>query len=155
MNELESVADKEELYRSVRANLDFDEYYHDDDGNLIITRKAFKDRNKEPSVDRAILINSDPKNSKKSDDDGIVTIVACDVRKIGDIITKKDDHETIQHTVDITPDPTDDNEAHALITVDPKFFGSDKKQKKAFKLLRIALARLATKNGWTIEPDLS
>ncbi len=30
---------------------------------------------------------------------------------------------------------------------------SKSKQKNAFKLLQIALATLATKNGWTIEPS--
>ncbi len=41
-----------------------------------------------------------------------------------------------------------------LNIVKPELFGSQNKQKKAFSLLQIALARLATKNGWTLEPNL-
>ena len=51
------------------------------------------------------------------------------------------------------PKPKEYNKAHAQVIVNPKFFGSNNKQKKAFKLLRISLARLATERGWTIPPN--
>jgi hypothetical protein len=45
------------------------------------------------------------------------------------------------------------NPAHSQIIVKPEFFGSKSKQDKVFKLLQRALARLATENGWTLEPQ--
>ena len=146
------VSDEEELYRNVRKELDNEEYYFDENtGKLEIRGKAFLDPDKQPSVDRAKLRNFDPKESRIGKGDGIVSLFAKDVRQIGDV---KGDGNII-HAVDIKPDRTEDNEAHALITVQPEFFGSNNKQNKTFKLLRIALARLATENGWTLEPEIS
>ena len=36
--------------------------------------------------------------------------------------------------------------------INPEFFDSESKQKKVFKFLRKALARLATAHGWTLRP---
>lgn len=147
------VSDKEELYRSVRKDINADEYRYDD-GELVITSQAFRDSQREPSVDRAKLRDFDPNKSRIDKGDGVVSLIAKDVRQIGDVKSKTENDET-KHAVDIKPDPVSNNEAHALITVQPEFFGSQSKQKKSFKLLRIALARLATENGWTIEPKIS
>lgn len=149
------VSDEEELYRSVRGDLDLDEYRYDEStGELVITDRAFRDKGKEPSVDRATLRDFDPNKSRIGEGDGIVSLIARDVRQIGDVKSKKEDNE-IKHAVDIKPDPIESNDAHALITVQPEFFGSENKQKKSFKLLRKALARLATENGWTLAPEVS
>lgn len=150
------VSDEEELYRSVRKDINADEYRYDENtGELVITSQAFRDSQREPSVDRAKLRDFDPNKSRIGEGDGVVSLIAKDVRQIGDVKSKNTDDE-IEHAVDIKPDPTSDNEAHALITVQPEFFGSDEKKKgKSFKLLRKALARLATENGWTLEPEIS
>lgn len=143
------ISNEEWLYRSIR-NQESECFYNDDD-QLIITRDAFRDINKEPSVDRAKLRNFDPSLSQLSKTDGVVSINTGRVRSIGEIKTKTENDGTV-HSVDAVYEPTLENLSHSKITVEPKFFGSDNKQKKAFKLLRIALAKLATENGWILEP---
>ena len=152
------VSDEEDLYRRVRASLSEDEdeyYYNEHDDRPIITRNAFRDRDKEPSVDRAKLKSFNPHLSKINESDGIVTLVTRDVRGIGDVVTITEDETKVEHAVDVQPDPEEDNEANALIGVLPEFLGSKSKQKNVFKLLRISLARLATENGWTVPPSTS
>ncbi|GJL62988.1 MAG: hypothetical protein NPIRA04_16420 [Nitrospirales bacterium] len=150
------VSDDEELYRNVRGALTDDEYFHDPHtGQLIITAQAFRDRKKEPSVDRAKLRDYNPDLSRMAGS-GIVSLITEDVRAIGTVQTKSPDGQTFQHAVDVEAAPIPSkNEAHALITVSPEFFGSEAKQKHAFSLLRRALATLASKNGWTLEPNKS
>lgn len=154
MDEDNLISDEEELYRSVRSQTEFTEYFYDDFGQLKITEDAFRDRNKEPSVDRAKLRDFNPALSKLSETDGIVSLIKKDVRSIGEVETRGEVNN-ISHAVDVIYVPIfakPENLAHSQITVEPKFFGSENKQKKAFKLLRIALARLATQSGWKLEP---
>lgn len=147
------VSDDEELYRNVRGKLADDEYFYDSHtGQLIITPKAFLDRKKEPSVDRAKLRGFNPAQSRMAGS-GIVSLGTQDVRHIGTVKTNDPDEKTVKHAVDVKPAPIpSENEAHALITVNPEFFGSENKQTKAFSLLRKALAMLASRNGWTLKP---
>jgi len=147
------VSDDEELYRNVRGKLTEDEYFYDPHtGRLIITAQAFRDKKKEPSVDRAKLRDFNPEQSRIPGS-GIVSLVTEDVRHIGMVETKDPAGKTVKHAVDVEAAPIpSENEAHALITVKPEFFGSGNKQTKAFALLRKALATLASKNGWTLEP---
>ena len=152
MNSSEPVQDDEELYRNVRGKLE-DKEYSIQDGKLIIEYHAFWDSSLKPSVDRAELKNHDPASSLLSNTNGIVSINAGDVRAIGTVKTKHKNEVIANHAIDVIPDPTDENPAHALIVVRPEFFDSKSKQKNAFKLLQIALATLATKNGWTLKPS--
>lgn len=145
------VSDEEELYRSVRRE-QADEYFYDStNGQLIIESKAFLDRNKEPSVDRAMLKGFDPRKSRIGENDGVVSLITGEVRQIGDVVSNVPDGSKLNHAIDVIAKPEPQNEAHALIVVQPAYFPSDKKD-KAFKLLRKALARLATQRGWTLEP---
>ena len=152
MDNSEHVQDDEELYRSVRGKLE-DKEYSIRKGKLIIEAAAFQDRYKQPSVDRAKLIDYDPALSQKSETDGIISIRASEIRAIGTVKTRISNGNVDDHAVDVVPDPTCENPAHAKIIVKPEFWGSNSKQRNAFKLLRIALAKLATKNGWIIEPS--
>ena len=149
------VSDEEELYRNVRGE-GADEYYYDEaTGDLVIESKAFLDPRKEPSVDRAKLRNFDPEQSRLNEENGIVTLITREVRHIGDVETNDDRGKQVKHAVDVSPDRISGNEAHALIVVEPDFFGTESKKNRAFKLLRKALARLATQRGWTLEPRSS
>lgn len=151
----EFVSDEEKLYRNVRGE-GSDEYYYDPTtGHLKIESKAFLDQQKEPSVDRAKLKNFDPQKSRIGKEDGIVTIITQEVRQIGDVVTNDNEGKKVNHAVDVNPDPIPENAAHARIIVVPEFFGSQSKKYKVFRLLRIALARLATQRGWTLEPKNS
>ena len=158
MNCSDPVQDDEELYRNVRGKLENKEYSIQD-GKVIIDRHAFWDPAKEfssksPSVDRAKLLNFEPASALLCKTNGIVSINAGDVRAIGTVKTKHENKVIADHAVDVIPDPTCDNPAHAIIIVKPELLGSKNKQRNAFSLLQIALAKLATKNGWTLEPNL-
>ena len=61
-------------------------------------------------------------------------------------------YSSVNHLVDVFHDPTPQRQSHAIINVNPEFFDSESKQKKVFKFLQKALARLATINGWTLRP---
>lgn len=152
----EDIDDNEELYRNVRGEEDADEYQIDrNTGRLRFTSQAFLDRKTTPSVDRAKLRNYEPRLSLISDSNGIASLIAEEVRSIGNVKSKDDKGKEIHHAVDVLHDPNPpedrENDAHSLIIVDPKFLSSDK-QGKAFKLMRKALAILATKRGWTLDP---
>lgn len=160
MDKAERVQDDEELYRNVRGGADSGEYFYDTVGKLRIQPEAFRDRSKKPSVDRAKLLDFDPSrallpktNLEKAN--GIVSLMASDVRAITDVITKTEE-EIVVHAIDVVPVPTDDRPAHAEITVDPDYFGSRNKQRNTFKDLQKALARrasdIAAENGWTLPP---
>ncbi|MYC74275.1 hypothetical protein F4X10_00680 [Candidatus Poribacteria bacterium] len=152
MNSREPVQDDEKLYRNVRGKLE-DNEYSIQDGKLRIEYHAFWDSSKKPSVDRAKLKGCDPTSALLSKTNGIVSVKASDVRAIGAVKTRHQNEVIADHAVDVIPDPTDENPAHAIIVVKPEFFDSKSKQRNAFKLLQIALAELATKNGWTLEPS--
>ena len=155
MDKNKSVRNDEELYRSVRGELKAEEYIIEN-GKFRIRQNAFRDGKKEPSVDRAELNQSNPCLSKKSDTDGIVSLMTAEVRDIGTVTTS-----VVVHTVDVTYDPYPKSDpkncAHSYISVDPDFcdpiFDTNSKRDRTFERLKVALARLATKNGWTLEPS--
>lgn len=139
-----SIWDDEELYRSVRNELGVEYIYYE--GKLRIRSDAFRDLNKKPSVDRAKLKEFSPFCSKLSDTDGIVSLIARDVRS----------RKIVGHVVDVIyePNPESDpeNYAHSQIVVDPEFFGTNSRKERTFYKLRRSLARLATERGWTLAP---
>ena len=162
MDKNDSIRNDEELYRSVRGKLEAEEYIVER-GKLRIRSNAFRDKSKKPSVDRAELKGSNPCLSKRNDTDGIVSLITADVRAIGEVKTRVQDADVVVHSVDVIydPNPKSDpkNHAHSQITVDPDFFDPDifdtnSKRERTFDRLRVALAKRATKNGWTIEPSL-
>ena len=156
------VSNDEELYRNVRSEERYDEYHLDPiTGDLIkITSQAFLDKKGTPSVDRAKLNNFDPSKSLLNENNGIVSLITEEVReKIGGVVTKdQKGNKIINHSVDVIPDPnppeSPKNDAHSLIVVKPNYL-SPEKQENPFRLLRRALARLATERGWTLEPNNS
>lgn len=148
------ISDDEQLYRNVRGDPAKGEFYVNEiTGHLKITSQAFLDReNQKPSVDRAKLVNFNPKVLRLAGS-GIVTLIAEEVRQIGSVKTKGNGIQTIAHHVDVMPDPEPTNPAHVLIIVDPDYLSDPAKREKAFKLLRRALAKLATNRGWTLKPN--
>jgi hypothetical protein len=151
MDDKETISDEEQLYRGVRGELRDNEYTYDSTGRLKIRSNAFRDRNKKPSVDRANLREFKPSLSRLNETDGIVTLLTADVRAIGDVTTRIDE-TPVRHRVDVEYAPLAQNPAHSQIVVCPEYLGSKTKQENAFYLLRVALARLATINGWTLRP---
>ena len=153
MDNNDFVKDGEELYRRVRSESKFEEYFIDR-GKLIINPAAFNDPHKKPSVDRAELKQFKPSLSRLDETEGIVSLITRDVRAIKDVETNTE-NKTVIHVVDVIHDPIpEENLAHSQIIVNPDYFGTDNKQKKIFRKLRVALAKLATQNGWTLEPNV-
>ena len=128
MNKDDFIENDEELYRR---------YSYDSETKVKINSKAFFDRDRQPSVDRAKLRDFQPTLSKWCDTDGIVSLIAGEVRGI--LIEN--------HTVDviyapILEDPK--NLAHSLITIKSKVNVSKSKQKEAFNTLRRSLVLHST-----------
>lgn len=149
MMDADNVGNEEILYRSVAK-----ECFTLVDGKLKLASTAFNDSAKKPSVDRAKLCCFDPAHAKKKPAHGVVSLTALSVRQIADVI-QNDEHGQPKsaHEIDVTSDPIKnhltlaDNPAHALIIAHPDFAND-----KVFKKLKKSLARLASQDGWQIEP---
>ncbi len=149
MVENDRVEDHEELYRNVRRNWN-PPHYTREDGKFVIEYHAFYDGGGvQASVDRAKLLNFDPSRALLNGANGIVSMRAGDVRRIGDINKVGD---SVDHAVDVVFSPECDRPAHSLIIMKPEHFASGTKQRNAFRFLQKALARLATENGWILPP---
>lgn len=153
MENKDLVRADEILYRSVRGKYG-EEYSYDNTGKLQISSQAFRDRERKPSVDRAELKEFNPALSKRSETDGIVSLMTADIRAIGTVKTKIANTDVVEHAVDVIHDPIPENPAHSKIVVNPEIFGSNNKQRNVFKLLQLALAELAERSGWTLEPNV-
>ena len=123
-------------------------------GKLELSSTAFNDPTNQPSVDRAGLCGNNPSHTKKSPHDGVVKLVACEVRRI-ELARSEPNAKPANYRVDVMPDPVlpgndrglPSNLAHALIVADPTINSGSR-----FKKLKEALARLASNGGWLIEP---
>jgi hypothetical protein len=144
------VEDEELLYRAVRAGSN---EFTAERGVLRITVNAFADRSQKPSVDRSAH-RSDPRATRFRSEDGVTSVVTRDVRAITSIQVKPSDpkdgssyaidaiHRPIAMSVEV---PTG-NSAHCQIESDPTITPNH------YKKLKEALAFLATKSGWVVEP---
>ena len=155
MNHVTKINDDELLYRSVRADPSYDEYFCDDDNNLVILPNAFKDGRTRPSVSRAGMDGVDPciYPYRLSETDGIVGLIAGEIRAINDV-TSQLENEKLVYKVDIEHKPSNKNKAHAQIFAIPKFQGKQEEKEEAFDRLKISLANLASKTNWIVEPIL-
>jgi hypothetical protein len=112
---------------------------------------SFNDPQKHPSVDRAILkYRRDPHLSRLSAADGIVSLHAAAIRRLGPIpnATEKGKPTTEKYDVDVTANPLVGNCAHAVVAMSPSTFSGG-----TFKRLKEGLARLATEAGWAVRPQ--
>lgn len=157
MNNQDIVRDDEGLYRRVPAELE-GIAYSVVNGQFKILPAAFMDRTLTPSVYRAELINHNANLPQEKVENGVIEMTAIQIRQIGNVVTKHEGQVIKEHSVDVIADPivttqsTLLDSAHAIIVVDPKYFGSKNKQRNTFDLLKIALSTLANENGWIIEP---
>src|SRR5947209_5649676 len=78
------VDDVETLYRRIRHVEGL--YVVQADGIVRVSSAAFSDPLFRPSVDRAELLHSDPKKAQRDPSDGVVSIVARDVRSIDSVV---------------------------------------------------------------------
>jgi hypothetical protein len=138
------VEDDETLYRRVVYKPD--NWHIDDTGELRVTQTAFNDPNNKPSADRAKLCNHNPRSTQQEDDrNGVVFLLAYEVRAIADIVTNT--QPPLVHRIDVIHAPVEDNYAHAQIEADPAIAS-----KGTFRRFRASLAFLANSRGWLIKP---
>ena len=124
---------------------------------LRLSSQAFSERNKQASVDRAELCNSDPSWTQGNDErNGVVYLVTEEVRAIGDnLVTNSPQGDRTSHEVDVIPDVLTlekhgvHNPAHALVVATPNITSNS-----TYKRLKEALARLVNSNQgrWLIYP---
>ncbi|MCC6453729.1 MAG: hypothetical protein IT328_02175 [Caldilineaceae bacterium] len=138
------MEDDETLYR--RITYKPDHWHMDDTGELRVTHTAFSDPQNKPSVDRARLCSNNPSWTQQDDErNGVVFLLAHEVRAIADIITNS--NPPIKHQIDVIHVPEEDNHAHAQIEPAPVI-----SSKGTFRRLRVSLAFLANRRGWLIKP---
>lgn len=146
----DAVTDDEFLYRCV--------FYgggYQIDGKIArVSSQAFTDRNQCPSVDRAKLCGCDPTWTQKDVKNGVVSLIAIDVRMIDTVVQRSDKGEIIRtYKIDVCPAPIvdkpnlPDNPAHAEIRPTPEY-----QSKSVFKKLLERLAFLANQREWEILP---
>jgi hypothetical protein len=125
------ITDDEELYRSVKQ-----EHLIYENGVLRAISEAFGDRNQRVSVDRASLVDNDPRRTQKSGTDAVARLVAGAVRCS---LPRRDakGQETGTYAIDVIPEPLPDNPAHAVIYANPSFVSPNH-----FRKLRERLARI-------------
>ncbi|WP_133649648.1 hypothetical protein [Paraburkholderia flava] len=147
----ELVSDDESLYR--RAPKTCVVY---ESGVERISSSAFNDRGHKPSVDRACMRRA-PEESKADAADGILEILAAEVRAIRDIeITNPASQPPAYYAVDVHHRPiiadeataTVANPAHAQIEARPHAEATSR-----FKKIKEALALIANSRGWLIRPE--
>ena len=140
MSSSDFVLDEEVLYRRV-PDRPGDFYKPIEGGRYRVTSGAFGDKKQQPSVDRAILRNNKPENSKRRYTDCVVSFTAGEVRSI----------RSFGRTVDVVHDPNPpedpDNPAHGLIVAKHPFTANNSE----FKKFKQALARIAD-SRWEIPP---
>ena len=138
MSAEDRVHDDEVLYRRVP---DIPGEFHKpiSGGKRRVTSGAFSSRDRQPSVDRAVLHDNNPENSKRKPTECIVSFTAGEVRNI----------PGFGESIDVVPDPNPPedpgNLAHALIVVDPPL------SRNQFDKFKQALARIADAR-WEIPP---
>ncbi len=145
------VDDVEILYRRIRHVEGL--YVVQADGTAKVSSAAFSDPNFRPSVDRAELFHNDPTKTQRDPSDGVVSIVAGNVRSI-DTVVQNDKAGKIIQTFDVDIEhvpilnhPTmPDNPAHAEICMIPSC-----PNKSVFRKLSERLAQLANGRPWEIE----
>jgi hypothetical protein len=142
------VLDDETLFRVVR-----DEPMHFGcDGKGALTRlshSAFNDPDMQPSVDRAVHRIGGAAESRKSASDGVVALVAVEVRSIKTLVSLDAKGRPAQsHWVDVVHAPEVENYSHALVRTAPQIASGG-----AFKRLKEALCFLAAAKGWAYPPE--
>lgn len=150
------VKDDEILYRSISVKRR--QCVPNGDGHWRLSSQAFTDSSQKPSVDRACLCDNDPVRAQKSPEDGIVSLIAHEVRGIKNFNQTKDGKplqnekgQELMHVFDVVPDPITtppENPAHAQVVTSPSYTS-----RSAFNRLIERLARIAEDRGWIIAPQ--
>lgn len=123
-------------------------YARDQDG-VRISSQAFSDRSMRPSVDREAICGS-PTVTQNEPDNGVLRLIAREVRAISAATNDAKGKPVLTHLVDVHPDPlpatgnTAANPAHAEVRAAPVI-----ESNATFRRILERLARLST---WEIVP---
>lgn len=148
----DQVPDIEVLYRRVPSST---EYFTPAPGECRLSSSAFNDRSQKPSVDLASK-RLGPQETRLVESDGVVSLLTVAVRSIATIKNEGSaPGEPAVYYVNVVPRPILPgnaqgqlpNPAHAQIETSPSL-----KTSSRFKKLKEALAQLASRRGWLIEP---
>ena len=95
------MGDEEVVRRAVRDDLTH--FVCDANGALLrLGQSAFNDPDKQPSVDRAVLQPEGAQAARRADTDGVISMVARDIRNIAGVTTFNDKGKVVQaHEVDV------------------------------------------------------
>lgn len=146
----EVIDNTEALFRVVR-NSPGVEYRTLADGTVVVCSSAFNDKARQPSVDREKLRN-DPRDCAFNPDDGIIKLIAQEVREIDSVKIGPDGELT--YDIDVIHRPLEQTEtlpanpAHAQVEYTPGEMSGSK-----FKKLKEALAYIANRHAWVIKPN--
>lgn len=151
VTEADVVGDPELLYRRIRPD-----GVVTVEGKARLTSQAFNDRYKKPSVNRQKL-RPDPVQSKQDETDGVVQLIAAEIRGVTGILHNPEAaaDKQVMYKLDVLPRPIavdnieglPENPAHAQIEADPNV-----ETRTRFDKIKDALARLAERREWVIAP---
>jgi hypothetical protein len=141
-----SVLDEEILYRCIFYGK---KWCKIEDGILKVSAQAFSDKNFQPSVDRACLIEYKPHLTQIDHRDGVIGLIAGDVRLIETVQNDRKGNAEYTYKVDVKYRPLENNISHSQIEASPNY-----SNEKPFRRVRERLAVLANirilKYGWEI-----
>jgi hypothetical protein len=145
------IEDAEDLVRSVPVECDSSD---PTTGATKISASAFNDQAKQPSVDRRNMLTS-LDSAKKKPSDGLVKVIAREVRAIQVEITGNGKPTGTFYGIDVVHRPIDPgnpandapNPAHSQVESDPAITSDTR-----FKKLKERLAQIAEQHGWLSPP---
>jgi hypothetical protein len=118
----DAVGDDEQLYRRVQESVGGQLCYQVVGDRIVFLHAAFNDPQKRPSVDRATLkYREDPHLSRRSAKDGIVSLQAAAIRRLGPIpkLNERGKPTSEEYGVDVIADCLPGNCSHALVVMSP------------------------------------
>ena len=145
-----SVDDSEKLFRRVPTDGD---YLKQTEAGWRVSSSAFGDKgSRTPSVDRAELCNDDPTHTQSKPSDGVVVLIAREVRAIAptgrSLVGGEAVPKMIRYKIDVIHRPLLENQAHAQIEPSQPYQTGN-----VFRKVREALAVLARRRDWLIKPE--
>jgi hypothetical protein len=143
------VSNDELLFRRVPNK---PENLKSENGICTVGASAFNSPDRRPSVNRARFL-PDPRDTQMDPSDGVLSLLAIEIREIGSVALEPPAVGHFKVLVEPRPiyannrEGEPENLSHAQIETDPPMDSPSR-----FRKLKEALARLANRRPWLIEP---